>query len=139
MKINLNHTELNLAITEYVTRRGLDPEKIKDITIIAGRKGNGNTAVLDLQLPERITLPDTVQVYAGVNTELNDKAEEIEKTKEFVDRQHDLKLEEPVAVEEPPEVTPEVTEEPETVEVVPATESKGIFGNATKGLFSKAR
>lgn len=48
MKIHLNQVEVIEAITEYVSKAVPTDNKNVLVTLIAGRKGNGTTASIDI-------------------------------------------------------------------------------------------
>lgn len=50
MKMTLNHEEINEAIVDWVAKQGIDlTGKETEIEFTAGRKENGNSAIIDIK------------------------------------------------------------------------------------------
>ena len=71
MKIYLSSAELDVAIKEYMTKRGIDADKYIGTEFKAGRKGNGTTAYVMLGVVPVETTDPTPKIYAGVNKQLD--------------------------------------------------------------------
>lgn len=48
MNINLSSAELDIAVEEYLTRRGIDKKSHFSTVFKGGRKGNGSTAIVTI-------------------------------------------------------------------------------------------
>jgi hypothetical protein len=66
MKMTLNYEEINEAIVNWVAKQGIDlTGKETEIEFTAGRKENGNSAIIDIK-PMNHELPDNPHVNVQV-------------------------------------------------------------------------
>lgn len=79
MQIFLGSEELDIAIKEYIVKRGMDPKRYIGTRFIGGRKGNGSTAYVELSVAPVEGFKEEVvpKVYEGINKQLKSVEEEI--------------------------------------------------------------
>ena len=110
MDIFLDSEALDVAIKEYMAKRGMDPEKFIKATFKAGRRGNPSSAVVQVSgFGSVIDVAPAPPIYAAQNAELDKEVEEVQDTVQELESH----FQEPALTSN---VTPFGTLEPVTVE-----------------------
>jgi len=73
MKIDLSSEELQLAIEEYVRRRGISSDKIIKTVVIGGRNGNFGTAAIYISNDVLAELSEPPKTFLAVNNLLDSR------------------------------------------------------------------
>lgn len=93
MEIFLSSEELDVAIKEYVTKRGINPDLYLGTYFKAGRKGNGTVAYVNIGLNVRPELDQPApKVYENLNKQVSATVEAIHEVEaeELLAEQQDL-------------------------------------------------